>query len=123
VRRERVGVDLGSWEVGELASYDEPLRISPHVSFRRLVEVVNRRIDAYATGESLPWERRGLRTTSEVRLVQRLPARQRVAFLLFAVGYMRVGKIASVLHTTEGAVKLLLFRARASIQKHSKPDS
>jgi RNA polymerase sigma-70 factor, ECF subfamily len=49
--------------------------------------------------------------------IARLPARQRMAILLVAVGEMDTDAVAAVMKTSQGAVEQLLVRARRSLRR------
>lgn len=53
------------------------------------------------------------------RLLVFLPPRQRVVFLLTQALDFRAGEVAAMLHTTEGAVKATLHRARTTLKEHA----
>jgi RNA polymerase sigma-70 factor, ECF subfamily len=85
--------------------------------YGRTLEVVNEPVADVSSGEDRELAREAIRQL--YRLLDRLPAAQRIAFVLHAVEGRPIAEVASVVGASTVATKVRIFRARREIEKRS----
>ncbi len=112
-------IPIASAESSDYAAYMRghgPKRLPTRIGFKRLLAMCDEMLRRRETKEGAV---RGTHGRYSLELVRLLPKRQRVAFTMRNCGGLGPKQIASLLQTSTGAAKLLVFRARKNLERPS----